>query len=103
MRNNYPNIITKKAVLEVIERLYNELDDLTTETSKIYKKIGVDENKQRIHWKTGELMWEDEEQTIPSYEPIYDYVDKTDEEMTDEDVATLDAIAVVRKALDKLV
>ena len=49
------------------------------------------------------LEWEDEEQTIPSYEPIYDYVDKTDEDMTDEDVATLDAIAVVRKALDKLV
>lgn len=103
MKNNYPNIITKKAVLEVIEKLYNELDNLTTETTKTYKKVGVDETKQRTHWKTGELIWEDEEQTIPSYEPIYDYVDKTDEEMTDEDVATLDAIAVVRKALDKLV
>lgn len=103
MKNNYPNITTKKAVLEVIEKLYNELDNLTTETTKTYKKVGVDETKQRTHWRTGELIWEDEEQTIPSYEPIYDYVDKTDEEMTDEDVATLDAIAVVRKALDKLV
>ena len=100
---NYPNIMTKKAVLEVISTLYNELDNITTNTTKEYKKIGVDETKQRTHWRTGELMWEDEEQTIPSYEPIYDYVDKTDEDMTEEDIAMLDAIAVVRKALDKLV
>ena len=90
---NYPNIMTKKAVLEVISTLYNELDNITTNTTKEYKKIGVDETKQRTHWRTGELIWEDEEQTIPSYEPIYDYVDKTDDEMTDEDIAMLDAIA----------
>ena len=97
----YDNINVKRATLEVIESIYRDLDNKVQETKQEYKKVGVDETKQRKSWKTGELLWEDEEQTIPSYEPIYDYVDK--EELSADDIAMLDAIAIVCKALDKLV
>jgi len=97
----YDNINVKRATLEVIESIYRDLDNKVQETKQEYRKVGVDETKQRTSWKTGELLWEDEEHTIPSYEPIYDYVDK--EELDANDLAMLDAIAIVRKALDKLV
>lgn len=99
----YSNIVTKRAMLEVLERLYRDLDDEKQNCLQVYKQVGVDETKQRRSWKTDELLWEDEEHTIPQYEPIYDYVDKTDEEMSDEDVAKLDAINTIVKTLDKLV
>jgi hypothetical protein len=95
-------ITKKKALLDVLERLMNTIDSIENETTTEYRVVGKSE-EQMTNWKTGELMWEDEEKTVPKMRDEYGYVDLTEDEMTDENLATLEAIKVVKEVLEKLV
>ena len=95
-------ITKKKAVLDVLERLMNTIDSIENETTTEYRVVGKSE-EQMTNWKTGELMWEDEEKTVPKMRDEYGYVDLTEDELTDENRATLEAIKVVKEVLEKLV
>ena len=57
------NVQVKRAQIDVIEKLLEALDDLRKDTSKEYKKVGK-ETKQATNWRTGELLWEDEERDV---------------------------------------
>ena len=92
----------KKAQLEVIEKLLNTLSEMRRDATQDYRVIGK-EDKQATSWKTGELLWEDEEKTIPRYDNKWGYVPLTDEEMTDDKKALLQAIDDMEKSLDKMV
>jgi hypothetical protein len=92
----------KKAMLDILEGLYNSLDVSEKEVAYSYEVVGKEE-EQATDWKTGELKWEDEEKTIPYYKNKYDYVKRDESEFDDYDRAKLDAINEVRKALDKLI
>ena len=92
----------KKAQLEVIEKLLNTLSDMRRDATQDYRVIGK-EDKQATNWKTGELLWEDEEKTIPRYDNKWGYVPLTGEEMTDDKKALLQAIEDMEKSLDKMV
>ncbi len=95
-------ITKKKALLDVLERLMNTIDSIENETTTEYRVVGKSE-EQMTNWKTGELMWEDEEKTVPKMRDEYGYVDLTEDELTDENRATLEAIKVVKEVLEKLV
>lgn len=102
-KNNTLNIITqKKALLNVLEKLMTELDSIEKDATTEYKVIGKS-TEQMTNWKTGELMWEDEEKTVPKMRDEYGYVDLTEDEMTDENRATLEAVKVVKEVIEKLV
>lgn len=92
----------KKAMLDVIEGLYQSLDDTEKNIAYSYEVVGK-EDEQATDWRTGELKWEDEEKTIPYYKNKYDYVKRDEADFDDYDRAKLDAIAEIRKALDKLI
>lgn len=100
--NKVSAIKVKKAVLEVLEVLEDRLDTEKRDVTMVYDVIGK-ETEQAKHWKTGELKWDDEEQTIPHYDNVYDYVDKKPEQYTDDDFAKLEAIETIRKALYELI
>ncbi len=92
----------KKAMLDIIEGLYNSLDATEKEVGYSYEVVGK-EDEQEKDWRTGELKWDDEEKTIPHYRNKYDYVKRDEADFDDYDRAKLEAIAEVRKALDKLI
>ncbi len=95
-------IAEKREMLEILERFERVLNDEEEDVGKIYKIVGK-ETEQARDWKTDELKWEDEEKTIPLYRDKYDYVDKTEDEMTDKDYARLSAIKKLREALEKMI
>ncbi len=98
---NMEKLNTKKELLTILaERIYPELERAEKDAGCDYKKIGVS-STQRKNWKTGELMFD--ENGDPIYEEIWDYVDKDEDEVTDKDKAKLDAIEIIRNALDRLI
>jgi hypothetical protein len=104
MRETAKNTIREKRfALEYLEDIFNLLDGREHDVRYEYRKTGVDETKQRTAWRTGELLWEDEEKTIPSYEPIYEDVLKTDEEMTEDDNLKLKVINNIKATLEKMI
>ena len=90
----------KKEVISFIEVIFDVLDQKEENVRKDFLPVR-DSDEQDTNWKTGELLWEDEEKTIPKMKKEYDYVEKP--ELTDEDKAKLEAIEVIRIALEKLV
>lgn len=85
---------------EVLERLEDVLNEIIRDKSMTWDVVGKEEEQAR-HWKTDELLWEDEEHTIPKYKNKYDYVPKT--ELDEDDQITIDVCKGFLKKLDKLI
>ena len=94
-------IRNKKAMLDVMERLFRELDSIEEWEVKEYKKVGL-ENEQATD-REGNLLWEDDDKTIPKYRAKYDYVEIPKNMLCDDSIAKLEAIEKIRTALEKLV
>ena len=92
----------KQAELEVLERLLNTLDNEERCYKQEYVQVGISDEQEK-HWKTGELLWEDDEHTKPKYRKIYDYVDVPEDKLTDEAKVKLAACAKLRTMLEKLI
>lgn len=93
------NVFEEKAVVanelgRIYEYLQSRLNDLNTK----YDVIG---QSQATNWKTGELLWEDEEQTIPKMSNDYGTVPKIAEDYTDDDRIRIATIEKVMKMLEK--
>ena len=95
-------ILEKREMLDILERFERILNDEEQDVGQIYKIVGK-ETEQATDWKTDELLWEDEEKTIPKYRDRYDYVAKTDDEMTEKDFARLSAISKLRETIEKMI
>lgn len=97
------NVFTeKKAVLEVLEGLMESLDSQLKDATYSFEVVGK-KDEQAKDWRTGELLWEDEEHTVPKYESKWDYVLIPEEKLSDAQVAKVHAIATVREMLEKLI
>ncbi len=83
-------IRAKKYALDLISSVLATVESRRQDVEMSYEKIGKSD-KQSKHWKTGELIWEDEEKTIPKYDDLYDYVKKSELSRDDEiDLSVLD-------------
>lgn len=85
---------------EVLERLEDVLNEIIRDKSMTWDVVGKEEEQAR-NWKTDELLWEDEEHTIPKYKNKYDYVPKA--ELDEDDQITIDVCNGFLKKLDKLI
>ena len=98
------NFTELKMRVEILERLDDTLKaierDVRMEWGVISETIT---DEQATHYRTGELLWEDEEKTIPKYKVHreYDYIPRT--EFDEESKIKLDQIESIRKALLKMV
>ena len=90
----------KRIEAEVLGDLYKQLEEKERATKRDYRKVGV-YDEQDTNWKTGELLWEDEEKTIPKMKDRWDYVDK--EELTEEEELYLQVCRRIKSALEKMV
>lgn len=98
--------IEKRKRIEVLESLDKELDSILKNSLCDYKCIAETvTDEQDRDWRTNELLWEDDEKTIPKMRVnrTYDYVQRPEEEITDEDRALEKAVDDIRKLLLKLI
>lgn len=90
----------KRMMLEVLEELMETLD---TQEKNVHMEWGIvgKEETQARNWKTDELVWDDDEKTIPHYNNKYDYTPK--EKLSEDDETKLKAIEKIRSVLEKMV
>lgn len=91
--------------IEVLEELDKKLDDMLESHLCSYEVISeTPTDEQDKDWRTKELLWEDDEKTIPKMKVNreWGYVPRPAEELTDEDQAFQKAVEEVRKVLIKM-
>ena len=94
---------TKRWQLEQYGEIYAWLEEQINSLSRDYRRL--DEMEQDTRWNTTtkeyELLWEDEEKTIPKMINKWGYVDLTEDELSDEAKAKQEACIVVMNFLEK--
>ena len=91
----------RKIEAEILSDLYEELERMERNATKRYEAVGK-ETEQARDYRTNELLWEDEEKTIPKYRCTYDYVDVPEENLTDEEKLRARVIRNLKAKLEKL-
>ena len=97
---NRLDVISAKG--DILRKIAEALSAFEKDTLYEYKCVGK-EDEQARDWRTDELLWEDDEHTIPMYRSKYDYVKVSDNEMTDGKRAALVAIEEVKAYFDKII
>ena len=90
---------TKMEELRLLDMLFETLESEENSVKRTYEIVGHTD-VQKIHWKTGELMWEVDENgnKVPKYEDVWDYVDK--KHLDEQDMVKLEAIKTIKKKLE---
>jgi hypothetical protein len=91
---------TKKAEAEILDELYMRVEEKLADTYTEYRP--TDEQEQDKDWRTGELLWEDEEQTIPKMKPVWKYMEIPEEELNEDKQAIVKACKTIMTALEKM-
>ena len=100
MKTTSMTIKEKKALLGILENLYDDLEREENYARKEYKQVGVSDEPLRDR-DTGEIKVDEDGNTL--YKAIYDYVTKPEDELSDRDKAIIKAIGIVRESLDALI
>ena len=90
----------KQFTAEILADLYDEVERKEGNIRTHYQPIG---EKQAFDWRNNELLWEDEEKTIPKMEKEWGYVDKDEEELTEEDRMKLKVCQQIKAQLEKMI
>ena len=92
----------KQILAEVLSDLYNTLESREQSVHSEYKRVGK-KDVQCKDWRTGELLWEDAEHTIPKMEDDWQTVPKADDELTDDDLLRIKVYKYVMSQLEKMI
>lgn len=92
----------KQYVAELLDKLYRQVQVEEDNCRQEYCKVGTTDEQEK-HWKTGELLWEDEEKTIPKMKDKWDYVMKSEEELGEDDYAKIKACQYIKTQLEKMI
>ena len=90
----------KQFTAEILNDLYNEIEEKENHIRCTYSPIG---EKQDRDWRSGELLWEDEAQTIPKMTKEWGYIDKDEDDLTDEDKLKLKVCQQIKAQLEKMI
>ena len=95
----------KSMELEILGKLYEELDRMEKDVCEVYTDTGRQEQKTKWNPDTRDydLVWKDEEQTIPVMREVWEYVATPYEKLDDGGKAKVDAIKKVKTALEKMI
>lgn len=89
----------KKIEAEVLSELYETVLSKEKSIRSDYEAAGEEQAKD---WKTGELLWEDEEKTVPKVRTVWKEVTRTDDELSEDDRNRLRIYSNLRTKLEKL-
>ena len=94
---------TKRWQLEEFGEIYNWLEEQINGFGRDYRRL--DEMEQDTRWNSElheyELLWEDEEKTVPKMVNKWGYVDIPEDELTEEAKAKREACRAVMAFLEK--
>lgn len=90
----------KQFTAEVLNDLYEEVAAKERAVHLDYRKNGTEQAKD---WRTDELLWEDEEKTIPKMRDKWENVPKSDNELTDEDKLRIKVYQQIMAQLEKMI
>jgi hypothetical protein len=91
----------KQILAEVLSELYSTVEDKEKRVHYDYKIVGK-KDVQSTSWRTGELLWEDDEKTIPKMEDDWQNVPRADEDLTEEDRLKIKVYKYVMTQLEKM-
>ncbi len=85
MENN--TNLSKYEKLRIRATVYEDIVNAITEQEKNlhtdWRVIGKSDTQAK-NWSTGELLWEDDEHTVPKYKDVYGTVELPDDELSEE-------------------
>lgn len=87
-----------EGVAEAYKFIENRIHDVTTTYQVVERAY-----EQEKDWRTGELVWEDEDQTVPKMKDRWDYVAIPEDELTEEIKLKVEAYNLILKDLEKLI
>ena len=86
---------------EVLNDVYRMLESKEKDLHTEYRATGKT-TEQAKDWSTGELLWEDEEKTIPKYRDKYEDVEIPDDELSDERKKRIGVLVALKTAIEKM-
>lgn len=86
---------------EILGELYERLEDKLKDATMRYDCVGKEEEQARSY-RTDELLWEDDECTIPKYRDKYEIVPVPENELTDEDKLRIKVIKNLMTKLERI-
>ena len=90
----------KRIEAEILGELFKFVEEKEVGIKRDYCIVGH-YDEQDTHWKTGELLWEDEAKTIPKMKAKWDYVDK--KELSETDEMCLAVCRRIKSSLEKMI
>lgn len=91
----------RKIEAAILGELYEKLEENLKHSTSRYECVGK-ETEQARDWRTNELLWDDEEHTIPRYRDRYEYVPVSEKDLTEEEKCRIKVIKNVMAKLEKL-
>ena len=90
-----------RGLVDALETVIENVNNERKWQCKSYQKIGYEDEQAKD--RDGNLLWEDEEQTIPKYREKWDYVDVDIETMSDKDYAKYLAFNKILETLNNMI
>lgn len=99
---NNSNVFKKARIkAEILESLFERLEEELKDTSRYYGKTGVQKQKERYNREIGDYEKVFDENGEPEMEDVYDYIPYTEDEMKDRPDALLKA-EVIKDVISEL-
>jgi DNA gyrase inhibitor GyrI len=89
----------KKYLAEVLNELYESVDHKEQDIHYTYQVVGEEQAKD---WRTDELLWLDEEKTIPKMRDKWANISKSEDEITEEDKMKIKVCQYIKTQLEKM-
>lgn len=90
----------KQILAEILSDLYTNVEAQEKCARMNYEPVCEEQDKD---WRSGELLWEDEEKTIPKMTKKWDYVPKSEDEMCEDDKVRIKMCQFVKTQLEKMI
>jgi hypothetical protein len=90
----------KRIEVEMLGRLYKAVESEIKDVQYEYKVTGKS-TEQAKNWRTGELLWQDAENTVPLMADVYGSVKK--EELSEDDQLRITVYKRILAALEKMI
>ena len=90
----------KRIEVEMLGRLYKTVESEIIDVQHEYKVTGKS-TEQAKNWRTGELLWQDDEHTVPLMADVYGSVEK--EELSEYDQLRIAVYKRILTALEKMI
>ena len=92
----------KKIEMDILSDLFKVVEQKAKDAHTEFRCVGITD-EQATHWKTGELLWEDESCTVPKMKEKWEYVEVPYDELSENNRITIKVCEKLMVALEKMI